>query len=48
MAGYRIEIIVDSTRLTNKYKQQYEKYFLNPKKFHAKILLMAEFLKFQI
>ncbi|MCD7879006.1 MAG: hypothetical protein LUG16_03625 [Candidatus Gastranaerophilales bacterium] len=29
MAGYRIEIIVDSSRLTNKYRQQYEKYFLN-------------------
>ncbi len=29
MAGYRIEIIVDSSRLTKKYKQQYEKYFLN-------------------
>lgn len=34
MAGYRIEIIVDSTRLTNKYKQQYEKYFLNPTYAH--------------
>lgn len=34
MAGYRIEIIVDSSRLTNKYKQQYEKYFLNPTYAH--------------
>ena len=34
MAGYRIEIIVDSTRLTNKYKHQYEKYFLNPTYAH--------------
>lgn len=29
MAGYRIEIIVDSSRLTKQYKQQYESYFLN-------------------
>lgn len=34
MAGYCIEIIVDSSRLTNKYKQQYEKYFLNPTYAH--------------
>ncbi len=30
MAGYRIEVMVDSTRITNKYKLQYETYFLNP------------------
>lgn len=29
MAGYRIEIIVDSSRLTKQYRQQYEEYFLN-------------------
>lgn len=29
MAGYRIEVMVDSTRITNKYKLQYETYFLN-------------------
>lgn len=34
MVGYRIEIIVDSSRLTNKCKQQYEKYFLNPTYAH--------------
>lgn len=30
MAGYRTEVMVDSTRITNKYKLQYETYFLNP------------------
>ena len=30
MAGYCIEVMVDSTRITNKYKLQYETYFLNP------------------
>lgn len=30
MAGYRIEVMVDSSRVSNKYKLQYEKYFLNP------------------
>ena len=34
MAGYRIEIIVDSSRLTKQYKQQYEPYFLNPAYVH--------------
>lgn len=34
MAGYRIEVMVDSTRITNKYKLQYEKYFLNPNYAH--------------
>ena len=34
MAGYRIEVMVDSTRITNKYKLQYEKYFLNPLQAH--------------
>ncbi len=34
MAGYYIEIIVDSSRLTNKYKQQHEEYFLNPTYAH--------------
>ncbi len=34
MAGYRIEIIVDSAKLTKQYKQQYEKYFLNPTYAH--------------
>lgn len=34
MVGYRIEIIVDSSRLTNKCKQQYETYFLNPTYAH--------------
>ena len=34
MAGYRIEVMVDSTRITNKYKLQYEKYFLNPTYAH--------------
>lgn len=34
MAGYRIEIIVDSSRLTKQYKQQYESYFLNPAYVH--------------
>lgn len=34
MSGYRIEIIVDSSRLTKQYKQQYEKYFLNPAYTH--------------
>ena len=29
MAGYRIEIMVDSARITNKYRLQYETYFLN-------------------
>lgn len=29
MAGYYIEIIVDSSRLTKQYRQKYEKYFLN-------------------
>ena len=30
MAGYHIEVMVDSTRITNQYKLQYETYFLNP------------------
>lgn len=30
MAGYRIEVMVDSTRITNKYRLQYETYFLSP------------------
>ena len=30
MAGYRIEVIVNSTRITYQYKLQYETYFLNP------------------
>ena len=30
MAGYCIEVMVVSTRITNKYKLQYETYFLNP------------------
>lgn len=34
MSGYRIEIIVDPSRLTKQYKQQYEKYFLNPAYAH--------------
>ena len=34
MAGYRIEVMVDSTRITNKYKLQYETYFLNPTYAH--------------
>ena len=34
MAGYRIEIIVDTSRLTKQYKLQYEKYFLNPTYVH--------------
>lgn len=34
MAGYRIEVMVDSTRITNQYKLQYEKYFLNPNYAH--------------
>ena len=34
MAGYRIEVMVDSSRITNQYKQRYEKYFLNQKYLH--------------
>ena len=34
MAGYRIEVMVDSTRITNKYKLQYETSFLNPTYAH--------------
>ena len=34
MAGYRIEVMVDSTRITNQYKLQYEPYFLNPTYVH--------------
>lgn len=34
MAGYRVEIMVDSSRVSNKYKLQYEKYFLNPEFVH--------------
>lgn len=34
MAGYRIEVMVDSTRITNQYKLQYETYFLNPTYAH--------------
>lgn len=34
MAGYRIEIIVDSSRLTKQYKLQYEKYFLDSEYAH--------------
>ena len=30
MAGYHIEIIVDSSRLSNRYKALYEQVFLNP------------------
>ena len=40
MAGYRIEVMVDSIRITNKYKLQYEKYFLNP--IHAHIIETPE------
>ena len=31
MAGYRIEVMVDSSRVSNRYKSQYERYFLNPR-----------------
>ena len=34
MAGDRIEIIVESSRLTKQYKQQYEPYVLNPVYVH--------------
>ena len=34
MAGYRIEIMVDSSRITNQYKERYEKYFLNQEYLH--------------
>lgn len=34
MAGYRIEVMVDSSRITNQYKQRYEKYFLNQEYLH--------------
>ena len=34
MAGYRIEVMVDSTRITNKHRLQYETYFLNPNYAH--------------
>lgn len=40
MAGYRIDVMVDSTRITNKYKLQYEKYFLNL--LHAHIIETPE------
>ena len=34
MAGYRIEVMVDSSRITNQYKERYEKYFLNQEYLH--------------
>lgn len=34
IAGYRIEVIVDSRRLTKECKRQYEKYFLNSEYAH--------------
>ena len=34
MAGYRIEVMVDSSRITNQYKKRYEKYFLNQEYLH--------------
>lgn len=34
MAGYRIEVMVDSGRISNQYKLRYEKYFLNQEYLH--------------
>ena len=34
MAGYRIEVMADSSRITNQYKKRYEKYFLNQEYLH--------------
>ena len=30
MEGYRIEVMVDSRRVNNRYKALYKQYFLNP------------------
>lgn len=34
MASYRIEVMVNSSRVSNLYKQRYEKYFLNEEYLH--------------
>lgn len=34
MAGYHIEVMADSSRITNQYRLQYETYFLNPTYAH--------------
>ena len=34
MSGFCIEVMIDSSRVSNKYRQQYEEYFLNASYAH--------------